>query len=499
MRSPEPVLLGEQKPRTCSAPLGVSSAGQEAIDLAARAGLLLDPWQRLVLDTAMREDRYGKWAAFEVGLVVARQNGKGAIITARELYGLFVLDEYIVHTAHVFETSLEAFTRLLDLIEATPDLDRRVAKKIFSHGEEGIKLKTGGRIKFKTRTKSGGRGLSGDLVILDEAMILTERAVGSLIPMMTAKPNPQVWYAGSAVDTDVHDAGYVFGGIRDRGLKGDDPSLAYFEWSADPGAEPTDMAQVAKANPSFGIRISPEYVQDEWRTLQNQGRTYHVERLSIGNWPKPQEQVKPAIDPARWSVMVDRAPQLTGAICLALDMTPDLKWVTIGAAALKVDGGVHVEVGYHQAPVARAVVAMVLSLVGRWDPCAVVMDRQSPVMSLMPDLRAAGIEPETTSAAQLGQAGLGLYHAVADSQVSHTGDPLIQTAVAGAAKRDLSGGLAFTRIGSAVISPVVTISLARWGLLMFDVGINPPPPPEHDRLTGAESAAEVADLMRAGF
>jgi phage terminase large subunit-like protein len=74
----------------------------------------LDPWQEFVLAHALGERADGKWAAFEVGVMVSRQNGKGAILEARELAGLFLLGErLIIHSAHQFDTSLEAFRRLL--------------------------------------------------------------------------------------------------------------------------------------------------------------------------------------------------------------------------------------------------------------------------------------------------------------------------------------------------------------------------------------------------
>jgi hypothetical protein len=105
----------------------------------------------------------GKWAAFEVGVNVPRQNGKDGILEARELTGLFLLGErMIIHSAHQFDTSLEAFRRLLELIEDTPELDKRVKRVSRSHGEEGIEFKGGQRIRFRTRTKGGGRGFSGD-------------------------------------------------------------------------------------------------------------------------------------------------------------------------------------------------------------------------------------------------------------------------------------------------------------------------------------------------
>lgn len=499
-------------PRIMHAPPALTSGGSEAVDLAGEAGLLLDPWQQLVLDTAMREDPYGKWVAMEVGLCVPRQNGKGAILTARHLVGLYLLHEYIVHTAHQFETSLDAFRRLVEAIESNPVLLRKVAKIYLSHGEEGIRLKTGGRIKFKTRTKSGGRGLSGDLVVLDEAMILTETSMGTLMPLLSSRANPQLWYTGSAVDLDIHDAGYVFGGVRARGLKGNDPSLVYMEWSCEEGADPRDPREIARSNPAYGIRISPEYVVKEFAALRALGNTYAVERMGVGNWPKPEELVQLAIDSHRWKLLGVRSTLdelVTKSVCLAVDMTPDMKWVTIAAAVLRTDGRVHVEIGYHRAPVTREVVAAVVGLVSRLDPCAVVIDRQSPAMSLVPELREAKIEPELTNAPQMVQACVGLSTAVADGEVRHTGDPLLQDAVDGAQKRDVGTvGWAFSRIGAAVISPLVAAALARWGLKTYDVVVNPPPPPQAvaaDDLVQRAVQHDVAyllgtaDLGRIGF
>jgi phage terminase large subunit-like protein len=154
-------------------------------------------------------------------------------------------------------------------------------------------LKTGERIRFMTRTKGGGRGHVGDLVVLDEAMILPESMIGALMPTLSARSvlgNPQLWYFGTAVDQAINDNGVVFARIRDRGKRGGDPSLAYFEWSFD--AEnlwdvtpqmAADPAQWQKANPALGIRISEEHIANELRSMDM--RTFCVERGGAGDWP----------------------------------------------------------------------------------------------------------------------------------------------------------------------------------------------------------------------
>ena len=95
--SPSSVLRGVQRPRLLHLPDRISSsAGQEAAELAASAGLVLDDWQRFVLDVGLSERADGQWSAFEVGLIVPRQNGKGSVLEARELAGLFLFGERLI-------------------------------------------------------------------------------------------------------------------------------------------------------------------------------------------------------------------------------------------------------------------------------------------------------------------------------------------------------------------------------------------------------------------
>jgi hypothetical protein len=187
-------LRGDQTPRILTYPKAQTSAGAECVELAASFGLDLDPWQQLVLHHALGEKPDGRWSAFEVGLCVPRQNGKSAILEARMLAGLFLFEEpVVVYSAHEFPTALEMLRRLDLLISGSDEYSRLVKRIIRSNGKEGIELINGCRALFRTRTKSGGRGLSGDCVILDEAMILGWEALGALLPTLSARPNSQLF------------------------------------------------------------------------------------------------------------------------------------------------------------------------------------------------------------------------------------------------------------------------------------------------------------------
>lgn len=199
MTSSVGALLGSQVPRFQVVPEARSSAGQEAIELAASAGLILDPWQCNVLEGALGERDDGKWAASEVGLIVPRQNGKGGILEARELAGLFVFGErLLLHSAHEFKTAAEAFLRLRALVVNTPELSKQVSRIHTSHGEEGIELRSGARIRFVARSTGSGRGFTGDLIVLDEAYNLPPPTMAALVPTLSARPNTQLWYTSSA-------------------------------------------------------------------------------------------------------------------------------------------------------------------------------------------------------------------------------------------------------------------------------------------------------------
>lgn len=460
--------IGAQEPRCLWLPPCVGSAGQEAIELADMAGLFLDPWQKLVLAHSLAERDDGKWAAFEVGLVVSRQNGKGSILEARELAGLFLLGErLIIHSAHQFDTSLEAFRRLLALVEETPEFSRRVRRVSRSHGEEGIELKGGQRIRFRTRTKGGGRGFTSDCLILDEAMDLPEVAHGALLPTLSARPNPQVWYTGSAVDRNVHEHGIVFARVRERGLKGGDRGLAFFEWSVDVdefAADPelaSSPGAWAQANPGLGIRIAADHVALEQRSMDP--HTFSVERLGVGDWPST-DGLRRVISSEAWAALIDASSAPGDPLTFAIDVSPDRSFASIAVAGRRGADEHHVEV-VDRRPGTGWVVDRAVELERKHGGRAWIVDAAGPVSSLLFDLaERLDVEPAVVSAQQHAQA-FGLFvDAVEQGTLRHLGSVELASALAGAVKRPLGDAWAWSRKSSTVdISPLVACTLALWG------------------------------------
>lgn len=460
------------RPRICWFPEYRSSAGDEAVEMAASAGLRLDGWQQFVLRHSLGEKPGGRWAASTVGLVVGRQNGKNVILEARELVGAFLFEEKtIVHSAHEQATSSEHFRRMLERIEGVPEFDRRVLKVSRGKGAEAIELRGRQRILFKTRTGGGGRGFTADLVVFDEAMILSAAAKSSLIPTLSGRSvdgNLQIWYAGSAVDqlNPKHD-GLELSRIRANGIR-QHPNVAYFEWSVD-AENPlallpetaADPAMWSQANPGLGVRISEEWVEHE-RTVELGPREFAVERLGVGDWPDPDGTGVSVIDMETWRRLADETSSVADPVCLAFDVSPDRSMAAIGVAGVRPDGLAHVEVIDHRAGTGW-LVDRLAGLVETHRPVAVGCSGAGPGASLVPALERAGVDVALTSAKEDAAACGVFYDTVDQLGLRHLGTTELAMAVRGAAKRPLSDAWAWSRKNSRVdITPLVSVTVALW-------------------------------------
>lgn len=497
-------VLGHQRPRLLTLPTSadptLGSAGQDVVELAQLAGLVLDDWQAWFINQAcsLRREtflnpynnrREYKWAAFEVSCTVSRQNGKGSILEARELAGLFLFDErLIIHSAHQFDTSLEAFQRIMFLLENTPDLERHIKRVSRGHGEEGIEMKTGQRLRFRTRTKGGGRGFTGDCLILDEDMILDRRQVGALLPTLSARPNPQVWYMGSAGD----ETSTQKGNVHHRMRRGNQPRLFAAEWSAAvcestclPGctehSDPSKPSTWAIANPAMGIRVQEEHIAAEFEAMDLE--TFKQERLSVGNYPADEEGWK-IIPKDAWLARTDQDSVLLGDFVLGVYTQPDRSTSTIVACGLNHRGFTHIEIpgnqelGYDHRAGIQWLLERIPQIFERVRPKGLVIDSASQTGELIPELEAAirklpaleQFEVWSPTTREYAQACGALKSAVVPKEgeaatLVHLGQVPLQKALGGAETRKLLDLWAWDAMKAATpSSPVCAATLALYGL-----------------------------------
>ena len=258
-------------------PAGDETTGQDCIELAVAYGVLLDEWQMDIVRGILRESD-GGWSASQAGLVVARQSGKGQIILALELFGLFELGEKILHTAHSVKTSSDAFRRLWAVIQSHADLAGRVTRQSMMVGAEFVELDNGARISFSTRSASTGRGLSIDRLVIDEAEDFPAAEVGSLVPVVFARPRAQSLYFGTSPGP-MHDS-EAFGNMRSSAHDGLNPRLAWWEWCAPWGADIDDQDVWLRVNPAVATgRVPVQAIVDDRAVLPPD--QFRAERLSM--------------------------------------------------------------------------------------------------------------------------------------------------------------------------------------------------------------------------
>lgn len=466
------VLLGNQRPRIRSVPEYSRSLGEAAIELVASTGLILDEWQRDELCDwlAVRDD--GKWVCPACGLVCPRQNGKSLLLAARELVGLYLLDErLIVHSSHEQATASEQFRLVLDLIDGSPEFRRRMLKPIHGKGSEAIEFRNGQRILFKTRTSGGLRGFTVDCLIFDEAYDLANEEVAAMMPTTVAAANPQILYASSAVDQQMHVNGVNLSRIRQRAIAGE-PGIAYAEWSAegeDPARVPVDLASNplvwAQANPGLGLRQDVETLANLHATMGP--RQFAVEHLGVGDWPDLDPEALRVVTVAAWQALVNPESRMVSADgVLAFDVTPDLSWGSIAGAGLTEDGKVHIGIidrGQRFSWMASRIAELYRTL----KPALIICDSQSQATSVLPELERLNVPVKVTSSKEYADACSLFAEAVQNKTISHLGDASLLIAIDGADTKPLNDAFKWDRRKSSVadISPLVAATLAHWGVV----------------------------------
>jgi hypothetical protein len=437
----------------------VASSGPDVVEFAASAGLILDDWQEWVLVEALAERADGKWAAFEACVIVPRQNGKGSILEALEIYHLFVLgSRLIVHSAHEFKTAREHFLRMQSLIKGCPDLYEQVCPGSGGYihtgaGSESIATASGARLNFIARSRGSGRGFSGDLVVLDEAFNLPVEAVGAMGPALSAMPNPQVWYTSSAPHSDSR----VLHGVRKRGHSQQGQRLFFAEWANEPGVNKADLDARARVNPGYPHRLTDDNLDAEAEMLQELDDELIRERFGV---PSLEDNGAGVFGPGRWQACSDPASKIVGSRIIALDIAPGMGFASFGAAGIRADGLAHGEL-IERRPGTGWVIERAKDLNAKWGPVAV--DPKGPVGGLIEDLEAAGVTLLKMPDGEMPNACTALQEKVQEGTFRHLGQAPLDAAVAGAAIRTVGDTWRWTRTGSSAdITPIVVVTVALW-------------------------------------
>lgn len=474
------------RPRVDRLPSHVGTYGPKVCAFVEACGMTLFDWQKLVLDRLFAVDSDDEWAATEFGLLVARQNGKGEILVAYSLAHLFLFPrkdnrrKTVIYTAHETKTSDDGMQRIKGVIEANPELMERVANIYTGNGQESIVLKPrpgqtlGDRIKFLARSKSSGRGFSGDIIIQDEAQEESQAAHTALTYTQSAVPNRQELFVGTVPEDGVNEC-EVFEGVRDRGRAGEGRT-GWLEWTPDGSDDPKLAGEIdlgsedvwLASNPSCPELIGLDTIAEQLERDVSPGAViFGRERLSI--WPnRPEIEVvaSNSLDLGAWGSTVQPAspPVPDKGVVVAPVVADNSGYGSVFVAWSLDDGDVWVE---HVAtrPQTAWMPGFVAGIVDKYGADSVVMDKRKNA-AIIPGLAREKVKYLEMNATEVASAYALTVEAINDSKVFHRDQPEVTVSLQYARPRKV-GAYGFTWEQSKESEPVSqaqALTNAIWGV-----------------------------------
>lgn len=455
-------LVGRAEPRLWTRPLREltpeTSKGFEAIAFAKLVlGVKLMPWQEwwLIHALELRED--GTFRFRLIVTLISRQNGKTFLLKVLSLYFLYVLRvPLVLGTAQDLKIARESWEGAYDLAADVPDLAAEFVAN--PRGKPGRKDGSGfeeillndpdeqargvtkhrRRYRVSASTKSAGRGLSVDLLILDELRHLIEEAWAALSKTTIARPNSITVGITNAGDDD----SIVLNRLRAAALADADETLCIMEWSAEDGAATTDRHALAQANPALGHGTLTEAAlilaraTDDPATFRTECMCQRVQALDV------------LISPEAWANCRDDELSLAPfrhRVVACIEVAPDSGHATLVAAAKDGDGRVLLDVvkSWKDTKIMEselpAELAKIKALRLGWYPAG-------PAASMATFLRGqrGAVEIKGPLVTEACQEYVGMIQRGA---IRHNMDPLLTAHTTGARKFEVSDGYRFVRKG----------------------------------------------------
>lgn len=479
-----------QTPSTLWIPARKGSIGDEVNDFADKIGVPRDPTQKRDIDILNSYGEDGRWLTLETCHIEGRQNGKTkAVYLPTILYRLFVYmqafkePDRIFWTSHIMKTTGDSFALIQKLIAENPILSKHVKKIRLENADEGIDLMDGSALDFISRSKGGGRGLSGIYGFFDEALFLEATFMGALLPTMSARDNPQIGYAsspGRKFSTQLR-------ALQERGRAMNDPTLTYIEYKSDGEWDDPPCA--------LGIRCShliddPQGEgccfddEDRWRQCNHaidQGRMrvqfVRAERRALCKTPLGviefgaermgwSELAEGVLDPDRipmsdWNGSKDESSRPIGDVVIAVDIPPSGDRAVITVAGFNEQGKIHFGVIEYERGTNWAAKRLA-QLQDKHDlMCGILWQPDAPVKAIKSQLEIEGVSMWDVSAGTFSQYCGAFKNLVTNDECRMRPSGLLDTAFMSAERRvSVEGAWRWDRRkGGEDISPLCGVTM----------------------------------------
>jgi hypothetical protein len=452
-------------------------------EIARELGTPLMPWQQYVADVALEVDPETNHLAFrDVVLTVPRQSGKTTLLLAVMVQRALATQAFggaqtIDYTAqnrlyarkkwedeHVVAVQKSAFGELC-----------RIRKSV---AMEAIIWQNGSRHQIISGTETAAHGEVLDLGVIDEAFAQRDfRLEQALKPAMQTRDQAQLWVVSTAGDRRSAFLRSKVDAGRELTQRGVNRGICYFEWSAEETDEPGSVDTWKRCMPALKHPANPagttsvETVAADFASMD----LPEFKRAYLNLWDT--RRGAGVIPDDDWAACLRRTSRVADPVALAFDISPDHRSGAIAAAGVSTadPDAVHVEIVDHRSGTSW-MVDRLAELVARHHPSNLICDATGPAGSLLAALSNHGIEVTVASTRDHINACGALFEAVTGRRpagedgtsrprrVLHLGQPELDAAVAGADRRQVNDAWLWTRRSSnADISPLVAVTLARWG------------------------------------
>lgn len=479
------VRLGHEEPRLWTRPLREltpeTSKGFACIEFAEDIlELTLLPWQKWLLIHALELNMDGSYRFRTVLLLVARQNGKSTLMLILALWSMFAEGSpLVIGTAQNLDISEELWTAAYEMAESIPELAEFIEHVDKTNGKKALRLTSGERYKVAAASRRGGRGLTGDLILLDELREhQTWDAWAAVTKTTRTRAQAQIWAASNAGDNTsvvlkhlrllAHVALGDPDGIAGEHSEGTaDVSMGIFEWSAVPGCDVRDRDGWAQSNPSMGYipsmerSIASDVETDPERVFRTEVLCQWVDSMSEGAFP-----------PGVWeSTFADEDCRISGRPVVGVELRTGMQQ----SAAIMVAGSTdeafdlfevaRYELGADEQWAQDYILTELLKILETHKLDEVVLDKFGENATLIPLLEDAGITVIKLDTTDMRNACVGVQDALINGRLKHrridANQPL-DVAVLGAGKRFTNEQFVWSQARSTTDITTLRAGTAAW-------------------------------------
>lgn len=419
-----------------------TSYGFDVIDFAEEIGWPLDEWEceAVVRGGELLENGLPRFRF--VLIIVARQNGKTLLCRVLTLYWMFIeRHSLILGTSTGRDTAKTSWREVIKMAEGIDVLAEEMpaihTREQLS--EEDFWNNWESHYRFAAPNRRAGRGSTLRRLILDE---LREHKNRDTYDAAVNAGNAVLDFQAWAITNQGDATSVVLDELRDAALEfietgRGDPHLGIIEWSAPAGADPTDLAALAAANPNLNRRIPEAALMGQAMTAKRAGGET-LARFRTEILCQRVTLLDPAVDPDLWAAAgTDQPVDLAAyrrSVALCLDVSLDGAHATLVAAAV-LDGVTHVEIVkvWQGFGATAAVRADLPAIVERIKPRALGWFPSGPAAAVAADLKARrghrawpprNVRVEELSG-EVAAVCMGLADVVHAGQVRHPRDPML--------------------------------------------------------------------------